>query len=236
MERSEDVKDFGGWCRLHRNSRLESRVRTSIIEEKGGGGRGEVFFCRAKFGDATNGQKTAEIFRDGRGGWYPVGGPVLQWLKSCYARASCEPLAFTDTLTLPRACICICICVRVGRCRSLAPPRNGRCRCRCLSLSLFLRLLSPFFLSFFPPFPLSLFPLFPIVFSLPSSFFLLLFLSLSFPFLSFPSSAWLLSLFSGQRLAWVHRRGEESFERRKNTRWPDIITRTGRKDRARGGA
>lgn len=183
MERSEDVKDFGGWCRLHRNSRLESRVRTSIIEEKGGGGRGEVFFCRAKFGDATNGQKTAEIFRDGRGGWYPVGGPVLQWLKSCYARASCEPLAFTDTLTLPRACICICICVRVGRCRSLAPPRNGRCRCRCLSLSLSLRLLSPFFLSFFPPFPLSLSPLFPIVFSLPSSFFLLLFLSLS-PFLS----------------------------------------------------
>ena len=26
---------------------------------------------------------------------YPVGGPVLQWLKSCYARAR-EPLAFTD--------------------------------------------------------------------------------------------------------------------------------------------
>lgn len=197
-------------------SKLSSRVRTSIIE-----GRGEVVF----FAEQSSATRRADRKRRRFFAMAVVAG--IQWEDRFYSGlnpvmpARVASRSHSRTRSRCHASVCVRVRERVGRCRSLAPPRNGRCRCRCLSLSL--RLLS--FL--FPT--LSLSPLFPIVFSLPSSFF-------SLSFCPFPSiSAGLLSLLSsGQRLVWVHERGEESFERRKNTRWPDIITRTGRKDRAGG--
>lgn len=141
----------------------------------------------------------------------------IQWEDRFYsglnpvmpARVASRSHSRTRLRTRARVCVSVC--------RSLAPPRNGRCRCRCLSLSLF-------FLPFFSlPFSLSF-----ISYCFFSTFFFPLSILSIFPPLYLRPA---LSLCLSQDNVWSlwHERGERRkvSKGEKNTRWPDIITRTG---------
>lgn len=131
-------------------SKLSSRVRTSIIEE-----RGEVVF----FAEQSSATRRADRKRRRFFAMAVVAG--IQWEDRFYSGLNPVMPARVASRSHSRTrsrCVCVRVRERVGRCRSLAPPRNGRCRCRCLSLSLF-----AFFLSFFQ---LSLSPLYFLLFFL----------------------------------------------------------------------
>lgn len=139
-------------------SKLSSRVRTSIIEGKGG--RGEVlFFVEQSSATRRTDRKRRRFFA-----MAVVAG--IQWEDRFYSGlnpvmpARVASRSHSRTRLRCHASVCVRVRERVGRCRSLAPPRNGRCRCRCLSLSLF-----AFFLSFFQ-LSLSLSPLYFLLFFL----------------------------------------------------------------------
>lgn len=113
-------------------SKLSSRVRTSIIEE-----RGEVVF----FAEQSSATRRADRKRRRFFAMAVVAG--IQWEDRFYSGLNPVMPARVASRSHSRTrsrCVCVRVRERVGRCRSLAPPRNGRCRCRCLSLSL--RLLS----------------------------------------------------------------------------------------------
>lgn len=154
-------------------SKLSSRVRTSIIEGKGG--RGEVLF----FAEQSSATRRTDRKRRRFFAMAVVAG--IQWEDRFYSGlnpvmpARVASRSHSRTRLRCHASVCVRVRERVGRCRSLAPPRNGRCRCRCLSLSLF-----AFFLSFFQ-LSLSLSPPF-ISYCFFSTFLFFLSLFLSFPF------------------------------------------------------
>lgn len=193
-------------------SKLSSRVRTSIIEGMGEEGK----FSLSLFFFAEQSSATRRTDRKRRRFFAMAVVAGIQWEDRFYSGlnpvmpARVASRSHSRTRLRTRACVCVSVC------RSLAPPRNGRCRCRCLSLSL-----SPFSLFFLSPF-LSLL------------YFLLFFLYLLFSSLhplylstSLPTACLVALPLAGQRLVSLARKRRKVSKGEKNTRWPDIITRTG---------
>lgn len=200
-------------------SKLSSRVRTSIIEGMGEEGK----FSLSLFFFAEQSSATRRTDRKRRRFFAMAVVAGIQWEDRFYSGlnpvmpARVASRSHSRTRLRTRACVCVSVC------RSLAPPRNGRCRCRCLSLSL-----SPFSLFFLSPFLSLLYFLLFFLYLLFSSLHPLSFSISIFPPLYLRPA---LSLCLSQDNVWSlwHERGERRkvSKGEKNTRWPDIITRTG---------